>query len=388
MKVSGFRTGESACDFYRCVLPMQAAQRYGSLKYKEIWAEKVIADIMLDPAKFKEKMDTDIYLVQRLNTLPFLRRIKEFIRENKKNGRIVVDFDDNVFKVSPLSNHYMDYGTENFQIQFPDGTTHDAWKDGVNGFDIKKNRDRLEDVKRVISGADMITVTTPILAEVFREYNENVRVLPNCIDLNDWKRLPLVKSEKEVKLYWGGGMSHWEDLLLLRGPLKQIFSKYPNAKIVMLGWMPDGFADTFPGRVEFQEWSNFYAYSYKVASLGIDIALIPLVDNDFNRCKSPIKWIEMSSLQIPSVVSYCSPYKEVESLSEKDLAVFIDGNSPDAWVEGISMLIDNPDLRQKIGEESRMVVERHFDINTQYHQWVNCYSEALCQSPQPLPKQL
>ena len=152
--------------------------------------------------------------------------------------------------------------------------------------------------------------------------------------------------------------------------------------------MPDGFAETFPGRVEFKEWSNFYAYSYKVASLGIDVALIPLVDNEFNRCKSPIKWIEMSALQIPSVVSYCSPYKEVESLSEKDLAVFIDGNSPDAWVVGISMLVDNPDLRQKIGKESRMVVERHFDINTQYHQWVNCYSEALCQSPQPLPKQL
>lgn len=380
MKVSGFRTGESACDFYRCVLPMQTAQRYGAAKYKEVWAEKVVGDLVLDPDNFYKKMDTDIYLVQRLNTIPFLRRIKEYIKEKNAKGRVIVDFDDNVFKVSPLSNHYADYGTENFQITFPDGTTHDAWKDGVN-IDLKKNRERLDDVKRIVSGADMITVTTPIIAEVFREYNENVRVLPNCVDLNEWQKLPLEKNEKHIKLYWGGGMSHWEDLLMIRGPLKQIFNKYPNAKIVMLGWMPDGFAETFPGRVEFKEWSNFYAYSYKVASIGIDIALIPLVDNEFNRCKSPIKWIEMSALQIPSVVSYCSPYKEVESLSDKDLAVFIDGNSPDAWVEGISMLIDNPDLRQKIGEEAKMVVEKHFDINTQYPQWVNAYSEALCQSP-------
>ena len=124
-----------------------------------------------------------------------------------------------------------------------------------------------------------------------------------------------------------------------------------------------------------------------MASLGIDIALIPIVDNEFNRCKSPIKWIEASSLQIPSVISYCSPYKEVESLSDKDLAVFIEGNSAEAWVEGISTLIDNPDLRKKIGEEARMVVENNFDANTQYSQWVNAYSEALCVLPQlSLPK--
>ena len=386
MRVSGFRTGVSGCDFYRCVTPMEAAEFHAGLKYKEIWAEKIISDIMLFPESFKEKMDTDIYLVQRLNTLPFLKRIKAYIQENNVKGKIVIDFDDNVFKVSPLSNHYADYGTENYQITFEDGTKHDAWVDGQN-IDLKKNKERLDDIKKVVAGADMVTVTTPILAEVFREYNENVRVLPNCVNLKEWNKLPLEKNEKEIKLYWGGGMSHWQDLLLIREPLKQIFEKYKNAKIVMLGWMPDGFEQTFPGRVEFQSWANIYGYPYKMASLGIDIALIPLVDNEFNRCKSAIKWIEASSLQIPSVVSYCSPYKEVESLSEKDLAVFIDGNSPDAWVEGISTLIDNPDLRQKIGEESRMVVEKHFDINTQYHQWINAYSEALCQSPLILPKQ-
>lgn len=386
MKVSGFRTGMSGCDFYRCVIPMEAAQYHGALKYKEIWAEKVIADIMLYPDSFKDKMDADIYLVQRLNTLPFLGRIKEYIKEHKTNGKIVVDFDDNVFKVSPLSNHYADYGTENYQITFPDGSRHDAWKDGVN-IDLKKNTERLDDIKKILSGADLLTVTTPILADVFREYNENVRVLPNCVNLKEWNKLPLEKKSDEIRLYWGGGMSHWEDLLLIRGPLKNIFSKYPNAKIVMLGWMPEGFEQTFPGRVEFQEWSNFYAYPYKMASLGIDIALIPLVDNEFNRCKSAIKWIEASSLQIPSVISYCSPYKEVESLSDKDLAVFIEGNSAEAWVEGISTLIDNPDLRKRIGEEAKKVVEQNFDANTQYSQWANAYSEALCVLPQlSLPK--
>lgn len=383
MKVNGFRNGDGGCDFYRCVLPMESAARSGILKYKETWAEKVIADIMIYPETFKNKMDVDIYLVQRLNTLPFLKRIKSYIKENNAKGRVVIDFDDNVFKVSPLSNHYADYGTENFQIKLADGSIHDAWKDGVN-IDLKKNQERLDEVKRVVSMADMITTTTPILADVFREYNDNVRVLPNCVDVAEWNKLPLVKKSDEVKLYWGGGMSHWEDFLLLREPLKVIFNKYPQAKLVMLGWMPEGMKETFPGRIEFHPWSNFYGYPYKMASLGVDIGLIPLVDNEFSRCKSNIKWIEMSALQIPTVVSYCSPYKEVETLSEQDLAVFIDGNDPEGWVEGISMLIDNPDMRKTIGDESRMVVEKHYDINARYHDWYNAYSEVLCAPPQQL----
>lgn len=385
MRVSGFRTGEGACDYYRCWLPMEHAARNGTVKYKELWAEKIVADIILYNQSFKEKMDTDIYLVQRLSALPFLRRIKEYISENKTKGKIVIDFDDNVFKVSPLSNHYADFGTENFTIQFPDGTSHEAWKDGVN-IDLKKNRERLDEIKKVVSGADMITVTTPILAEVFREYNDNIRILPNCVDLKEWKRLPLEKNEKEVRLYWGGGMSHWEDFLLLREPLKVIFKKYPNVKLVMLGWMPDGLQEMFPGRVEYHHWTNVWAYPYKMASLNADIGLIPLVENDFNVCKSNIKWIEMSGLQIPTVVSYCSPYKEVEALSDKDLAVFIDGNDPEGWIEGISTLIDNPDLRKNVGENARMVVEQHYDINAQYHAWTNAYSEVLS-CPRP-PHQL
>lgn len=384
MKVTGFRAGNGGCDFYRCVLPLEAAAEEKKITYNEVWAEKLIADIMLDREELHKKMDADIYLAQRLTTLPFLKRMKSYFVDNKIDGRVVVDFDDNVFKVSPLSNHYADYGTENFQIVFPDGSVHDAWKDGVN-IDLKKNRERLDEIKRVIESADGVTTTTSILADVFKQYSDNVKVLPNCINLREWNKFPLVKKEEEIRLYWGGGMSHWEDLLLIREPLRMIFDKYKNAKIVMLGWMPDGFDQTFPGRVEFHRWSNFYAYSYKYASLGIDIALIPLVDNEFNRCKSNIKWIEASSLQIPTVVSYCSPYKEVEALSDKDLAVFIDGNEPESWFKGISELIDNPDLRQKIGEKARMVVEKNYDINTQYNRWLTAYSEVLCAPPRQIP---
>ena len=42
--------------------------------------------------------------------------------------------------------------------------------------------------------ADLITTTTEVLARKFRELNPRVEVLPNCLDLNLWKKLP---SRKE-----------------------------------------------------------------------------------------------------------------------------------------------------------------------------------------------
>lgn len=384
MKVLGFRNGESGCDYYRCALPLNKAREILKLDYNESWVEKVAADILLWPEDFKKKMEADIFVIQRLSHLGFIDIIQKHIKDNNLNSKIVIDFDDNLFATSPFTNTYLYDGTKNVRIQLPDGTTKDLWVDGVGGFSIERNKKRLEVIKGIIGRADLVTTTNPLLAGVFSEFNKNVKVLPNFIDVREWKKLPLEKNKDEVRLFWGGGNSHWEDLLLIREPLRQIFNKYKNVKLVILGWAPDGFVEEFKDRIEFHPWTHFAAYGYKYASLNIDISLIPLVENEFSVCKSNIKWIEASSLQIPTVVSYCSPYKEVESLSDKDLAVFIDGNSSESWTKGISMLIDNPDLRKKIGDESRMVVEQHFDINTQCKQWVDAYSEVLCQRPQPL----
>ena len=110
--------------------------------------------------------------------------------------------------------------------------------------------------------------------------------------------------------------------------------------------------------------------AFSGVSLGM---IIPLVDNVFNRCKSPIKWIEMGALEVPCVTSYVSPYKEIATEGN---GVFVD-NDKDAWIEGISMLIEDPILRAKIGGEAQRTVAAQFDINTQWTQWRDAYEGLL-----------
>ena len=73
------------------------------------------------------------------------------------------------------------------------------------------------------------------------------------------------------------------------------------------------FKDVDEEQYEFHNWVPTVAHPYKQALLNSDIAILPLKDDLFNRCKSAIKWVEYSSLGIPSVAVNIPPYSpEIE----------------------------------------------------------------------------
>ena len=75
--------------------------------------------------------------------------------------------------------------------------------------------------------------------------------------------------------------------LLKSYSLEAIFKDY-KVKLVTLGW--DGFQ--FDGSAEKHEWVPIFDYPQKLASLNLDIAIVPLVDSAYNRCKSNIAFLE------------------------------------------------------------------------------------------------
>lgn len=377
MKVGIFRNSKGACDFYRATLPIQIAETNNACKTRELWAANLLYEAGMRTEKFWDVMSSDIYLIQRLAGAKLIKKIREFLDECGLKSKIVLDHDDDVFNVSPMSNHYVDYGTKELKIVHNGNTIHE-WKDGVN-IDIKDNMERIDEIKLTLSHSDMVTVTTDKLAEVFSPYNKNVRILPNCIDLPQWNKLNIVRENPdEIRICWAGGYSHWEDLFMIRQPLIEIGKKYPNVKILMLGYMPVSMERDFTsGQVEFHPWVETPAHPYRLAAMDIDIAVIPLKDTIFNRSKSNIKLVEFSALKIPSVVSYISPYKEFADLDNGENGVFIDENMKDGWFEGIEFLINNEIIRREIGQKARKTVEDNFDINKRYNEWINVYSEVL-----------
>ena len=359
-----FLRDNGACGYYRCELPLETLGHKTGIAVRKI--EKG------DNAEEIERcLDADIVVIPRVNDVNMLKVIEHL---KKAKTRVIVDFDDNVFHVSPFSPHYRQWGTENVKCDVPGQGLVTLWEDGKN-IDLKKNIEVLDCAKRGIEMADAVTVTTEILANEYRQYGGNVKALPNCIDTNLWQKLPLKRHNDEIRLSWAGGSSHYEDWVLLQDVLPPLFDKYKNLKLVLLGNKFDGTLKHIPiSKIEFHEWVPTPAYSYKMAIADADIALIPLRETEFKKCISPIKWIEYSSLEVPAVVSYVDPYRQVATL---DNGVWIEDNDPTGWVSGISMLVEDKTLRENIASNARMKVLSDFDINTKWNLWDNFYKELL-----------
>jgi glycosyltransferase involved in cell wall biosynthesis len=362
MKTAYLIRTDGACDYYRAELPLRKMAQNSDAKVEKFKEGDSLDKLgqVFDPA--------DIIMLPRVIEEMFIRLTKEMQKMGKK---IVIDHDDNMFNISPFSNHYEDHGTEEVTISMK-GELIKLWEDGKN-IDLKTNRKRMDLCKKALEQADLVTTTTEILANVYREYSDNVKVLPNCIDTKIWQKLPL-KERDDIRFGWFGGSSHYEDLYTIQPALEEVIKIFPKLKLVIMGQLFNGVFKNIPkDRFEFHSWTPTPAYPYKAATLDLDFAVIPLRNTDFNVCKSPIKWIEMGALKIPSVTTHMSPYKEIATDTN---GIFIKDNDIDSWIKGISMLAESPEYRKQMGEEAYKTI-KDFDINTQYIQWYDTYKGLI-----------
>lgn len=288
-----------------------------------------------------------------------LKEIPEF-----KHLKYVMDIDDNVEMISPYSEHYREYGVEEFK--------HNGqwiWKDGTGDFDIARNKERLGSLLRGLQEADLVTVTTPKLAEYARQYNKNVRVFPNGIDCRKW--WPVKVQHEGLRVGWSGGVSHYEDWYTIKESLNRLMRKH-DFTLVMIG---SGFAglidEDLRHRVEIRPWVPFPAHSYRMMCLGLDIALIPLADLPFNYYKSPIKLIEFSAMGVPSVVAGITPYIDEEESGQ----FFYD--SPRSFETFLEALLEDPALREERGRIARQWVEEKYDVHKLAPKWADTLTSVL-----------
>jgi hypothetical protein len=74
--------------------------------------------------------------------------------------------------------------------------------------------------------------------------------------------------------------------------------------------------------------------------------LIPLRDNEFNKCKSDLKLSEMGAFGLGAIISDVSAY---EGLGMHGRNCLVAGKKE--WYKSIRRLIENPELRNDLGSQ-------------------------------------
>jgi len=217
-----------------------------------------------------------------------------------------------------------------------------------------------QDIFDQCSDSDGIITSTDYLKDVFHSYSPETHVVPNAIDFNIWDKVKRPEKKDIIRIGWAGGSGHSKDLEIVYKPLIKILDKYPNVRVTFM----HGPADYNLNHERFENfhnsWSNILEYPNSLGGLGFDIGIAPLHDSEFNRAKSNLRYLEYSAFSIPTVASNCEPFKKTILDGENG---FIARTSQD-WVDKLSALIENPELRVRMGHNAYDLVKTKFNLET------------------------
>lgn len=231
---------------------------------------------------------------------------------------------------------------------------------------------------QAMSEADLITCSTPELAEGYASINRTV-VLPNYLDPDIWRPFQSVRIAREhVHLGWAGAF-HWRsgDLELLKPWLGSFLDRHPEVRFAAIGcrelleWLGiDGLTTPSlpPGPGTTERNKDLHPYQQIPAMLAnLDVGLVPLVYNRFNQAKSWCKGMEYNAMGVPAVAS---PSREYRRFIEPGVnGVFA---RRDGWARAVEQVMDDLDgYRVRCQRHA----ERYF-IDDHVHRWADAYTSC------------
>ncbi|NVN89344.1 MAG: glycosyltransferase [Desulfuromonadales bacterium] len=338
--VFSFERAEQACGYIRLVSPMAALAHdmdcAWAVSYKQnpLFRRRLIRTGYLDFA--------DIAVVQR--TFPQKRTVRALGKILSAGIPVIYDTDDLLF---------------------------DLPQDHVLRSSFEKYKPYMLDFMRRV---DVITVSTPALGERVQSYNGNVHVLPNLVDDALWSASSSPNASGKTVIGFGGSSTHAGDIAMIEEALLTIARTHGDRiTFKFLGCVTERLADL--PCVEFIDFQSSYReYAQTLMTAGIDIAIVPLEDTHFNRCKSNIKWLEYSACGIPGVYSDILPYNSCITQGRTGLLA---GGSNGQWVEALEALITQEELRRSIGIAAHREVLSNYSLSSTGHIYSDFYRSML-----------
>ncbi|MCX9156866.1 hypothetical protein OPU71_12095 [Niveibacterium sp. 24ML] len=158
----------------------------------------------------------------------------------------------------------------------------------------------------------------------------------------------------QITIGYAGSSSHARDMQLVLPAIERLLEERSNLRFQTFGIpMPDALQQRWGPRVSSIGYTRDYpAYLQALYELGWDIGLSPLIDDEFNRCKTATKLIEYTSCGIASLCSDVEPYRT--ALGKHNTEQLI---TPTGWYDALQHWIDHPTTRQTALRNARLGAE-------------------------------
>lgn len=286
--------------------------------------------------------------------------------------------------------------------------------------------------------ADMVTTTTEIFKKELLKHNKNVVVIPNAINPNEGQFIP--KPTKSDRLRFGiiCGSSHLEDIKLLNGMTSMLPKDVINKiQFVLCGFDTNG-TRTFrnvktrevisrpiePKETCWYEYEKILTNNYSIVSQehkdflnkfikgyeypnideayrrcwtknineyathynNIDVLLVPLKENNFNKVKSQLKVIEAGFFNKAIIAQNFGPYtidlvpmiEKGGSINENGNALLVDSNkNHKQWAKYIIKLANDRDMVEKLQKNLHDTVKDKYSLDEVSKIRVSAYIDLM-----------
>ena len=207
----------------------------------------------------------------------------------------------------------------------------------------------------LISNATAVTVSTDLLAEKVRPYNDRVEVVPNKISTRLWGGAVAKGFDHVPRLLYMGTKTHDEDLAFVLPAIKLARETYPSLRLSLIGVtssvdLPD-WVDVIPLESGKAIYSHFVPW-LKTQIWDVDLAIAPLTQGEFNRFKSGLKVLDYAALGLPVLASNVPSYQDLVG-PQPSVGVLLVQNSVEAWAQTIETKLNQRSELHKQGQTLR-----------------------------------
>lgn len=372
MRVELWAEHRDGCGFYRLEAPGTVLRKAGydvETRYEHINFQTIKLRDPSRPEAYDRihdiigKPDADVVVYQR----PMFEYKLDLIRILQRKGiAVVVELDDDF--------HNIDEDSKAFKHAHPHWHLLDksgllSRQAGVPTWGWNPKRTAYMNYNNIMAAcevADLVTVTTPALAELYGKHGR-VAVLPNFVpdsylaiatcrwghsqDIDfcmacGWEP---TDGQPAILAGWTGSVdTHPHDLEETGGGVAQALAATPNS-----GFFTIGTGKGVQQRLGLNQpplttegWVSIGDYPHHVAKL--DVGIVPLADTAFNAAKSCLKGMEMAATGVPFVASPRADYQRLARLGVGELA-----DSPKDWRKKVARLLRDPIHRQERSETYR-----------------------------------
>lgn len=267
---------------------------------------------------------------------------KQFFKKHK----VIFDFDDSIW--------LLDTSPENKKFEF------------------LKNPDK---TKINIGHAHAVIAGNQFLANYAKQFNKNTIVIPTTIDTEFHIPKPELRGfgsaqpdKEKIVIGWSGSISTIKHFEMAISALKQIQNKYPNKiEIHVIG---QGSYSHPEINVISKNWSS----KTEVDDLNcFDIGIMPLPNDEWVKGKCGLKGLSYMACGVATVMSNVGVNSDIIEHGKNGFLA----ETEQEWVNCLSLLIENSDLRHKIGEAGRETVVKNYSVNAHKDTYVSVLKSLI-----------